>query len=203
MGWLNLIESISVIAASCFAIYGIFTWKNETRWKRKYDLAEEMLANCYEAKEAIKAIRSSFGHSNEGKSLIKEMDPEKVISTDEMRIYALQERYQNNQNSFNNINKLKFRFMVNFGKEHKELFDKFNQIVNKIMYAANDLKFLNESNEVENKKEKRLELLKIIYNSWGNESDDPILKFVNEVIADIEDICRNIINSNFKTSFNN
>lgn len=40
----DVIKSLSIIIASIVAIYGINSWRREAKWKRKYELAEEVLS---------------------------------------------------------------------------------------------------------------------------------------------------------------
>jgi hypothetical protein len=68
MDWLKALESISIIAASLTAILGVSSWRKAERWKRKYELAEEVLSKFYESQQIIKNIRSPFGFSDEGKT---------------------------------------------------------------------------------------------------------------------------------------
>ena len=64
----DIIKSLGVIIASIIAIRGINNWRRESKWKRKYELAEEVLASIYEAHHAIQIIRSPLGFSDEGAS---------------------------------------------------------------------------------------------------------------------------------------
>jgi hypothetical protein len=63
----DIIKSISIIIASTVAIYGINSWRRETKWKRKYELAEETLSLFYEVQDVISIIRSPFSRNEEGK----------------------------------------------------------------------------------------------------------------------------------------
>lgn len=69
---INLIESLAVIIASSIvsisAYIGISSWRKEIKQRKEYDLAEEVLALFYEAKDIISFIRSPFGWSGEGKT---------------------------------------------------------------------------------------------------------------------------------------
>ena len=57
MNFLDIVESIAVILASLFAIHGINSWRREMKEKRKYEVAEEVLALFYEARDKISLIR--------------------------------------------------------------------------------------------------------------------------------------------------
>ena len=61
-GWLGVISAVIYALATGFAagvaIYGIRSWRREFRGKRQIELAEDVLALFYEARDAITAIRS-------------------------------------------------------------------------------------------------------------------------------------------------
>lgn len=61
-----IIASISAIIASITAIIGINSWRQESKWKRKYELAEDLLANVYEAHQSIRTIRSPLDSVEKG-----------------------------------------------------------------------------------------------------------------------------------------
>jgi hypothetical protein len=66
MGFTEFLKNISLIVASCTAIYGIGSWRREYRGKRQAELAEETLSLFYEARDAIKHIRHPFSYAGEG-----------------------------------------------------------------------------------------------------------------------------------------
>jgi hypothetical protein len=54
------ITDITSAITAGFAVYGLGTWRAQTAGKRKLELAEEALILFYEARDAVKAIRSPF-----------------------------------------------------------------------------------------------------------------------------------------------
>src|SRR5579863_4149306 len=118
---IKLFESISVIVASIAAMWGIISWRKETRWKRKYELAEEVLSCFYETHQIIKNIRSPFGFSGEGEAYRKEAD---FLTNNHAydRFYVIRERYEKNKTAFEKLQVLKFRFIAVFGKKYEKPF---------------------------------------------------------------------------------
>ena len=55
---LEVIKVVLLIMASGVGLYGINAWRRETRWKTKYNLAEEVLTLVYEVQHTIDVIRS-------------------------------------------------------------------------------------------------------------------------------------------------
>lgn len=94
---LQVIKSIGVIIASGVAVLGINSWRREAKWKRKYELAEEVLSNFYEAYHAIQIIRSPFGFGHEGSSRPKQDSETKEESQIYNQAYISRERFERNK----------------------------------------------------------------------------------------------------------
>ena len=58
MVWSEALKDISILLAAWSVIYGIGAWRREFIGKRKIQLAEDVLALFYEAKDVIFWIRS-------------------------------------------------------------------------------------------------------------------------------------------------
>jgi len=141
----NILQSISVIVTSVIAsvimIYGITTWRREYIGKRKIELAEEVLALFYEARDAIRFIRNPFGYVGEGssrKSAANETPEEKQINDQANVVF---ERYTQRKDLFNKINSMRYRYMAQFGKDSAKPFDNLNGIINDIFASAHMLAY--------------------------------------------------------------
>jgi len=184
-----MINSISVIIASAVAVYGITSWRREAKWKRKYELAEEVLTTFYEVKELFEVIRSPFGHTEEGKTRKRDENESSAESERLDRAYVVVERFERDKAAFIKLRTLKYRFMVVYGKESGEPFDKIIRMTNKLFSAARNLgneywnQNLSSFNQAERKAfiEKKIELESIIWSDYKNkdafqdEIDDAII----------------------------
>ena len=196
----DIINSISIVIASSVAIYGITSWRREAKWKRKYELAEEVLSLFYEVKESFETIRSPFGHTGEGKTRkrAKNEDPEESEIFDSA--YVVIERYEREKTPFIKLKSLKYRFMAVYGKEWGVPFEEILKLRNKILSAANRLgnrywkdQGRRQSTGEQFKKhlEKKHELEGVI---WSNfEDEDKIREEIDSIIKKIDLICRTII----------
>jgi hypothetical protein len=192
----DIIQSLSVIIASVVAIYGISSWRREATWKRKYELAEEVLALFYECKEKFQIIRSPAGHSLEGNTR-KRADNETPDETQRLdNAYVFIERYEREKESFIKLWSLKFRFMTIFGKEAGQPFDEIRKILYSIFFAASKLgqrywKDQGRKNFSEIEFQRHLKAMQenenIIWASF--DENDKIASQVNECIAKIESYC--------------
>lgn len=195
----DLIQCICVIIASVTAIYGITSWRRELKWKRKYELAEEVLSLFYECKEKISIIRSPGGYVGEGKTR-KRSENEKPEETEILdNAYVFFERYKREKEPFIKLYTLKFRFIAVFGKNANEPFDEMRKIVNEILMAANRLgnrywKDQGRKRFTEQQFEKHLaEMEKYEEIVWTTYDDDEFENKVNKSIEKIEIYCLSIM----------
>ncbi len=196
----NIIQSICIMIASITAIYGITSWRREAKWKRKYELAEEVLSLFYECKEKISIIRSTIGYVGEGRTR-KRFENEKPEETEIMdSAYVFIERYEREKEPFLKLQTLKFRFIAVFGKRANEPFDEIRKIINEIMSAANRLgsrywKDQSRRNFTDQQFDRHLAEMKKYENIvWASfEEDDDIEKKVNACIKKIETYCLDIM----------
>jgi hypothetical protein len=193
----ELLRDISIIVASCTAVYGINAWRREYRGRRQIELAEQTLALFYEAVDAIRAIRHplTFGPEygeekrgpSESEAQFKARQQANVVFT----------RYQRHQELFNRIHSMRYQFMAQFGSESARPFDELRGVVNKIFTAARMLATLwahdrHHTDEQWEKERERIEKYEAIF--WdGMSDDDTINPKLNTIIQDIEGTCRAII----------
>lgn len=194
-------QSFSVVLASLFAIHGFDAWRREHVGKRRIELAEEVLALFYQARDAIESIRSPFGFSGEGES--RKPDPKERPEDKEAldRAYVLIERYNHHTELFAKIHALRYRFMAQIGCDAAKPFDELNRVVNELIVAAQRMArfttlsewYLRNEEAKEKQRQQLLEVHSIYYGMGGGE--DPISPRVEKVIVDIEGTCRGIIES--------
>jgi hypothetical protein len=194
--YVDLIESIAVIIATVVAIIGVNSWRDEAKWKRKYDLAEDVLTLFYTAQHKIRIIRSVMIYAGEGSSRTKELeetDEEKKIKD---KAYIIVERYQKHRDAFDKLEAIKFRFFAVFGKENGVPFESLTKLINRLDFAAQEMQAI-ELGEwgIEDRIQKRKESLKrqnIVFNTKREE--DEIEMEMDKIIKLIESICEQIVN---------
>ena len=201
---LNTLQSISIIVASVITsgvvIYGVNAWHREYTGKRKLELAEEVLALFYEARDAIRIIRSPASYGGEGSTrnaAPNETPQEKQINDN---AYIAVERYNKQQKLFNKIHSMRYRYMAQFSKDAAKPFDELNRIVNDILRSAGMLShYWKEQGKRQWKSEEEFQQhLNAMHKQeaifWEMSSDtDQITPRVEEVISDIEARCAKVI----------
>ena len=134
--FVDIISSISIIIASVIAIMGVSSWRHEAKWRRKYELAEDVLANAYDAQIRFRIIRHSISHPEEGRT--RQIDPsENPKHAHVIRLgYIIYERFNNEKEPFLQLEKLVFRFMALVGKEEAKPLQEIINIKNEILNNA-------------------------------------------------------------------
>jgi hypothetical protein len=198
--FLDISQALCVMIASAVAIYGISSWRREAKWKRKYELAEEVLSCFYDISERFDIIRNPVGHVGEGKTRKRNTNelPEESEILDSA--YVAIERYENEKAPFIRLRPLKYRFMVLYGKEAGEPFDEIVLLTNKLFIACQSLghkywKDQGRRNFTEEQFQEHLRNMNkqesILWSNYG-EIDD-FKERVNNAITKIEVLCKNII----------
>src|SRR5215208_1238747 len=113
----ELIQYLSVIAASIVAILGVRSWYSEFIGKRRVELAEEVLALFYQARDIVAEMRAPFSSGGEGQT--RKPGPNESSRDKEAldSAFVLIERYVRHSEQFSRIQALRYRFMATFGKE--------------------------------------------------------------------------------------
>jgi hypothetical protein len=198
----TLIQSISIIIASAVTVWGINSWRREAKWKRKYELAEEVLSAFYEGREKIQLIRNPFTGVSEGKSRKRKENETSQESEILDSAYVFIERYELHKEPFIRLSSLKFRFMTLYGKNSEQPFIEIQRIVTEIFVAANRLgnrywkdqgrRFADEK-KFESHLKQMHDAERIIWADYDQE--DKIAARVDNCISKIEEYCAHIIQS--------
>ncbi|WP_417371452.1 hypothetical protein [Gelidibacter japonicus] len=193
-GILDILQSVGLIIASAMAIWGINSWRREARWKRKYELAEEVLACIYESYQAIKTIRNPIGYTGEGSSREKADNETPEETKIYNQAYVVQERYNQNKKPFEKLYTLKFRFSALYGRQYEKHFNQFAVALNEIFFAAQQIASIRLGHYGDDRQENNkimIESRKILYGSFNKK--DEFDEKIEVAIKEIEDKCRLVI----------
>lgn len=191
------IYAVATIFAACVAIYGIKSWREDFRGKRQIELAEDVLALFYEAKNAIIAIRSPLGYGGEGttRKQGENETPEQKKARD--NAFVVFERFKEREQVFNKLLSLRYRFMAQIGRETEKPFEEIRSITNKIFIAARmlaDLWSTDITYYTPKRQEKHFESVqkyKDIF--WEGAPEDELSERLEKAVLDMENICCKVI----------
>ena len=133
---LEFLEGLSYLAAAIVALIGVNQWRREFYFRKRFELAEEVLPLFYEARDAIRSIRNPLWFASEGKSRAPEANetPEQTSARNQASIVF--ERYNHNRELFNTLNAKRYRFIAIFGNDTEPHFNAINEILNSIFSAS-------------------------------------------------------------------
>jgi hypothetical protein len=203
VSWADVGEVIKAVApaftagAACFAAYiayrGLERWRAETIGKRRVELAEEVLADFYHAREVILAVRLPASFGNEG-STRKKAEWETENDTSNLNSYfATLERLDNRSEFFAGLNARQYRFFAHFGRDAAKPYADLRKIYSDIVVAARMLisayRRGNEGSLPQNREKWEATI-------WWTGENDPIAARLDHVIEAIEATCRPAIQEN-------
>lgn len=137
--WGEVVTAGSVAVAAISFVSGVTAWKREFIGKRRIELAESVLAQFYEARDAVAMIRNPFSFTGEGKSREKQPHETEEQAQALDQAYVAFERYQKREQLFADLQSTKYRFMATFGPESGAPFDELTGAVNQVLLAARTL----------------------------------------------------------------
>ncbi|RWP68094.1 hypothetical protein [Mesorhizobium sp.] len=155
-------------------------------WKRKTDVAEEVLAGFYKARAIFSSARHPLSRGDEGASR-KRVDGEAPEQTSRRNaVFAPLERLNKEVNFLTELTSIRYRFSALFGAEGDKPFSEIISAYNEVQHATYAL--LDESRSGSEQRELRLEEA-----IWGMGDDDKITKAINNAVSTIENLCRPIL----------
>jgi argonaute-like protein implicated in RNA metabolism and viral defense len=195
--FISIARDVSAVVALWVAIYGIDSWRREHRGKRQVELAEDVLALFYEARDAIMYMRHPFVRSSEVEDIKQTEDESEQQWEARKNASVVFKRYNDRQELFSRIHSLRYRFMAQIGHREAEPFDELRKIVNEILFAARSLARLWPKNYFSTDQQReehyaRIEKYEAVF--WeGLESEDQISKRLAKTVVDMERYCRDVI----------
>jgi hypothetical protein len=200
MSWADLAEVIRAVApvftagAACSGAYigyrGLTKWHDETVGKRRIELAEEVLADFYQARDIIKAARSPFGYSHEGLSRQKGENETEEDTRVLNSYFAATERLASKADFFAETWARRYRFSAVFGSEAAGAYDDLFEVRNEIIGSVGSLisahgHHLSTADQAERERWKNT--------IWSGAADDPIPARVDRAVGAMEAACRPVI----------
>jgi hypothetical protein len=160
-------------------------------WKRRTELAEEMLADCYKARDIIEGARSPGGFGDEGATRQKQPweneDDTRLLNA----YFRTIERLNAHADFFSQFFARRYRFDALFGPEAGKPIDAFWQMRGEILIAVRMLITTHQQQQTGNIPQARERWEATI--GWGLTEQDPTQGRLDAIVAAIEDICRPVI----------
>jgi hypothetical protein len=179
-------QALPGLVTAILAIYAVTAWRRDFLGRRRIELAEEVLALFYRARDAIHDIRI-IGLPDEKKS----DNPIRDVMRE--RPFVPIQKHASYSELFARLQAVRYQFMARFGEDKIAPFNELDQIVQKLNLA---LRMLNRAERglivPTPEKEKTMKQAQAI--AWeSSDTDDVINPRLDRVISNIEKITRPII----------
>jgi hypothetical protein len=179
------LQAISVTIAALVAAYSFGAWRRQLIGSKKAEVAEKLLACCYQARDVIDAARSPVSFDNEGKER-----PHSIAETEAQvrlfnRYWAPSERLINQSEFFAQLEAAQYTARAYFGDAVASPVSLIVSTRNRIMFAARML-VLQPDQPLE-APAGRQEWQRII---WRMTDEDEIKNEIDMAVKQVETICR-------------
>lgn len=135
----SFIAALTFLLAAIAFLYGLNSWRREFLGKRRLEALEKVLAMFYEARDAIRYIRSPLSWGNEGGSRPRQDGENQAEGGQRDRAFVPHERYQKHEKLFSELASQKYSIMALFGEKYSEPFEGIRIEINNILGAAHSL----------------------------------------------------------------
>lgn len=186
-----LLTGVATILAGVAALRGLDAWRRETVGRRKAELAEEVLAQFYRARDILTWARFPVEQPREDGKSAPIAAESASDAREKQRMYAPVARLAQESEIFSDLQASRYRFMAYFGEEAAEPFEELRRLQGEVVAAAGKLiRAQGKPESVESRRDRGGWESAI---GWGAEAEDHIAHRLARAVRDIEMVCRPLI----------
>lgn len=179
-----LLTGLAALVAGWAALRGLGTWRSELVGRRKTELAEEILAQFYRARDVLTWARTPLIADDDARA-----DTAQGVSRNQA-LSAPIERITGESELFSQLHANRYRFIAYFGEGAASAFEEIRAIHADVVAAAGEL--VRDKGDGEAREEARRETWEGTI-GWGLRKDDRIPARVDAAVRKIEHICLPLI----------
>jgi len=172
---------LATLIAGWAAIRGVGAWRSELVGRRKAELAEDVLAQFYRARDVIIWARLP------DRPLHDALQADDADQRHQSHASPI-ERLTEESALFSELQASRYRFMAYFGEGSAHPFEEMREIRGEVISSAQSL--IRDPNERASDAERDRWEDAI---GWIDDSDDPLARRLAETIASVERVCRPLI----------
>jgi hypothetical protein len=185
----SLLTGLATILGGIAALRGLDAWRDETVGRRKAELAEEVLAQFYRARDILTWARFPIRTDDREVAALAGESAEDV--GERRRAFAPVERLAQESQIFSDLQASRYRFMAYFGEEAARPFDEIGALQTEIVNAADKLIRSQGKPETLETKAGRDAWESAI--GWGAVEEDRVAQRLAQAVKNIEAVCRPLI----------
>ena len=156
-------------------------------WKRRTDLAEQVLSDFYKAQQLFREARVPWSTKGEGSTRVRKKGEDQCKTDHWDALYAPYERLTKSVDFFSEMHVRRFKFMANFGNLAEGPFLVFSRCYNRVATAMGIL--LRDEARLSSERIEKLEA----DIGWGLPEEDDIALQLKSAVETIEGICRPVL----------
>lgn len=142
--WLSSVSNLIVAAAAGLAaIQGtrsLSAWRSETLGRKKIELAEEVLADFYEARDIFRWIRSPSAYTSEIESRPERgVDEREDVKNHRDTFFVPLKRLSDHSDFFARLRARRYRIIASFGIEAAKPYEELHSVQVEVQVAARTL----------------------------------------------------------------
>lgn len=192
----SIIAAIAAVIGVAIAARGLNKWRAETIGKRKAELAEDILADFYQARDIINGARSPGSFDYEGNTR-KKADWENEDDTRKLNGYfATIERLNGKAEFFAALHARRYRFAAIFGVEAAKPYNELHKIYAELVVAVQMLINTHRDRGEGSLPKNRRKWEETIWARYAE--NDPIPSRLDRTVEAIEATCRPAIQESVK-----
>lgn len=185
----TLLTGVATVLAGIAALRGLSAWRLETVGRRKAELAEEVLAQFYRARDILTWAR--FPIRSDDREVAAPAGETAHDVSERRRAFAPVERLAQESQIFSDLQASRYRFMAYFGEEAARPFDEIHALQTEIVSAADKLIRAQGKPETFETQSGRGAWESAI--GWGAAEEDRVAQRLAQAVKDIEAVCRPLI----------
>ncbi|MBA1159330.1 hypothetical protein [Microvirga mediterraneensis] len=196
--WANLMMGLSAVVAGWAGIRGLNAWRAETVGRRKTELAEEVLAQFYRARDVLTWARfpASEDDEDEGRDEVRAGSGADDDELERSEIFTPVDRLTKESQVFSELQASRYRFMAYFGEEAARPFEEIRAIHTEVIDSAHNLIRTYGEDPTGSEEAERGRWEAAI--GWGEGEGDPLKKRLDSAVKAIEQTCRPLIEERHK-----
>ncbi len=193
----NLMMGLSAVVAGWAGIRGLNAWRAETVGRRKTELAEEVLAQFYRAKDVLTWARFPASGDDDGTADVRAGSAPDDDELEKSEIFTPVDRLTKESQVFSELQASRYRFMAYFGEEAARPFEEIRAIHTEIIASAHNLIRSYGQEPTELKEAERDQWEAAI--GWGEGEGDLLKTRLDQAVKAIEQTCRPLIEERHKS----
>jgi hypothetical protein len=185
------LQAISIMIAAASAVYSFGSWRRQLIGSKKAEVAEKLLACCYEARDIIDAARFPVSLDNEGKerpySVGETATQERLFN----RYWVPTERLRNKDELFAKLAAAQYSARTYLGESVTQpvnlIINKRNEILSSARMLVLQSEQLLEASELSAQRQKWRRII------WSMDEKDELKNDIEAAVGQIEAICRPVL----------